>query len=600
MENGDAKGTERKPKSGLKSLLSWFGKQTSENDSEESEKTGANERELLQEKPQAPQTSSPSAAPTSARMKTGRTNNLEMLRRKMLGQSTSNMQSFPALYSSFTFQNVEPDAACMKFIDQQQKEAGEVLADMTPPPIPKNPDAPPPLPTIRNASCAVGISNDRLYAWAFLFPPVNGGAALTEAEIQQEIAKQGIVYGIDNEMVKNLAQRRTYLQAAVVATGTPAIDGIDGEVIDHVERQHDIKATQREDGSVDYRNLNWVHHIKEGDIICDVIQPTDAVPGTDVKGKVLKGRNGARPKIPMGKNTAMNDDDSALIATVDGHVSFIDGRFTVVNMLMISGNVDNSVGNIDMLGDVLIKGDVLDRFIIKATGNVVVQGILEGATIISGGNIQICNGMNGNGHGMLDAKGDITCKFLENCTVQCGGKLFSESLINSSVTADDLIDVTSGRGVIIGGTIMACNSVEAKIIGSRANRTTTIVIGTTPRLLLEKDQLLSEIERLTKDREELQKNLQYLERTSGSNAQQMGLYNQMKLKLSVSRMQLSKAEKKLEELEAQRQDVSKCFIKANEIYPITNVTVGMESSSISNVTKMCRIHCDSHGDLQFY
>ena len=147
---------------------------------------------------------------------------------------------------------------------------------------------------------------------------------------------------------------------------------------------------------------------------------------------------------------------------------------------------------------------------------------------------------------------------------------------------------------------MACNSVEAKIIGSRANRTTTIVIGTTPKILLEKDQLISEVDRLTKECEELQKNVQYLERTNVEGTPQMGLYSQMKLKLSVSRMQLSKAKKKLDELEDQRQDISKCFVKANEIYPITHITVGMESTSISNLTKMCRIHCNSQGELELY
>jgi len=593
IDNEDARGTERKPKGGLKSFLSWFGKQTPESGKDKTEEASAEQERKV---PEAPP---PSAPPPAARMQSGK-NNLEMLRRKLLGQSTANMQNFPALYNSFTLKNIEPDVPCKKFIDQQQKEAGEILKDMAPPPLPKTQDAVPPIPVVRNASCSVGVSSDRLIAWAFLFPPANGGAAITEADIRQELSRQEIIYGIDEEMVKFLAQRKPYLQVAVIATGTPATDGTDGQVIDRIERKRDIKASQREDGSVDYRDLNWVHHIRTGEVICEVIPPTEAVPGTDVKGKELKGRNGARPKVPMGKNTAMNDDDTALIATVDGHVSFTDGRFTVVNMLMVPGNVDNSVGNIDMLGDVLIKGDVLDRFISKATGNVVVEGILEGATIISGGNIQICNGMNGNGHGMLDAKGDITCKFLENCTVQCGGKLFSESLINATVTADDLIDITSGRGVVIGGTIMACNSVEAKIIGSRANRTTTIVIGTTPKILLEKDQLISEVDRLTKECEELQKNVQYLERTNVEGTPQMGLYSQMKLKLSVSRMQLSKAKKKLDELEDQRQDISKCFVKANEIYPITHITVGMESTSISNLTKMCRIHCNSQGELELY
>ena len=106
---------------------------------------------------------------------------------------------------------------------------------------------------------------------------------------------------------------------------------------------------------------------------------------------------------------------------------------------------------------------------------------------------------------------------------------------------------------------MACNSVEAKIIGNRSHRTTTIIIGTTPSILMERDQIVTEVERLLRDREELEKNVAYLERNNAEdNVQMKALYTQMKLRLSVVRMQYSVAQKKLEKLDSQRRDMSKC------------------------------------------
>ncbi len=595
IDNDDLKGAERpqKPK-GLKSLLGGlFAKKEAEDDLENEAFSG--ERSSYQGT--GASGGKDSGVPASAIMRTGR-NNLEVLRRTLARQPVGNLRNFPVLYNTFTYRNIEPDLYCRIFIDQQQNEAGEVLKDLSLSEAagPGNRGQGAEMAMSRRGSCNVGVSKDKMAAWAFLFPPINGGAEVTEGDILQELRKNGVSFGVDDAMIQHIVRGKVYLQAVEIAHGIPPVDGEDGSVIDRISREHSASASLREDGTVDYRDLNWIRHIREGDVICDIILPTEAVPGKDVSGDTVQGRDGSPAKVPMGKNTTMNEAGTALVAAVDGHVSFSNGRFTIINLLTIPGDVDNSVGNIDMLGDVVIKGDVLDRFIIKATGNVVIQGILEGATIIAGGNIQIYNGMNGNGHGMLDAKGDITCKFLENCTVQCGGKLFSESLINCTVTANDLVNVTSGRGVIIGGTIMACNSVEAKIIGNRSHRTTTIIIGTTPSILMERDQIVTEVERLQRDREELEKNVSYLERNNAEdNVQMKALYTQMKLRLSVVRMQYSVAQKKLEKLDNQRRDMSKCFVKAGDIYPITHVTVSRESTIISTQTKMCNIHCDDSG-----
>lgn len=596
IDNDDVRGTERqqKPK-GLKSLLGGlFAKRETAEELDEMDMIpdGSSRQNFG---------SSSAGMTTSAKMRTGK-NNLEVLRRTLAKQPVGNLRNFPVLYSTFTMGNVEPEPSCRSFIDQQQNEAGEVLKDLslsTPQSgLPHSGEKP--VAVSRSASCSVGISKDGLTAWAFLFPPVGGGDPIDEGDILQELRKQNVSFGVDDAMIQHLIKHNIYLQAAEVAHGIAPSDGEDGSVVDRISREHNASASLREDGSVDYRDLNWIRHIREGEVICDVILPTEATPGKDVTGKTVQGRDGVPARIPMGKNTTMNEDGTALVAAVDGHISFSDGRFTVIDLLEIPGDVDNSVGNIDMLGDVVIKGDVLDRFIIKATGNVIIQGILEGATIIAGGNIQIQNGMNGNGHGMLDAKGDITCKFLENCTVQCGGKLFSESLINSTVTANDLVNVTAGRGVIIGGTIMACNSVEAKIIGNRSHRNTTIIIGTTPSILMERDQIATEVDRLQRDREELEKNVAYLERNNAEdNVQMKALYTQLKLRLSVVRMQHSVSQKKLQKLDSQRRDMSKCFVKANEIYPITHVTVSRESTIISTQTKMCFIHCDENGLVMY-
>ncbi len=67
IDNEDARGTERKPKGGLKSFLSWFGKQTPESGKDKTEEASAEQERKV---PEAPP---PSAPPPAARMQSGKT-----------------------------------------------------------------------------------------------------------------------------------------------------------------------------------------------------------------------------------------------------------------------------------------------------------------------------------------------------------------------------------------------------------------------------------------------------------------------------------------------------------------------------------------------
>lgn len=57
--------------------------------------------------------------------------------------------------------------------------------------------------------------------------------------------------------------------------------------------------------------------------------------------------------------------------------------------------MDLSTGNIDFEGSVQVNGNVSSNFVIRAGGNVIISGVVEGAYIEAGGNIIIARGMNG-------------------------------------------------------------------------------------------------------------------------------------------------------------------------------------------------------------
>ena len=91
------------------------------------------------------------------------------------------------------------------------------------------------------------------------------------------------------------------------------------------------------------------------------------------------------PPVPQGRNIVYSEDRDRLLAACEGNLTFRSGRFHVENVFTVSGNVDNSVGEYQLTGSVVIHGDVLEGYSVKAKGDITVMGIVEGARRQRGG-----------------------------------------------------------------------------------------------------------------------------------------------------------------------------------------------------------------------
>lgn len=197
--------------------------------------------------------------------------------------------------------------------------------------------------------------------------------------------------------------------------------------------------------------MNLIHNVKEGDVVCQITRPTDPEDGMNIYGQPVRGRQGAMPAIPQGKNITYNEDGTQLVAACEGNLTFRSGRFHVEKVFEVAGNVDNSIGNINFSGSVFIQGDVFEGYEVRAKGNITVMGMVEGAALIAGGDIQLQKGMRGMHCGVLEAGGDITAKFLEDCTIHAGSNIQAEYIINSQVACENNLTLVGRRGAFIGG-----------------------------------------------------------------------------------------------------------------------------------------------------
>lgn len=408
-----------------------------------------------------------------------------------------------------------------------------------------NPEEEPP-PVNLNAQVIVYTTRSGLSSWVLAYPPVGEGAELTSKDISTALAGAKVAYGIDEELVKSVPEKEDrYFHLFLAAQGEAPVPGKNGEVEDLYLRVNKHSLPVDEYNRVDYTAVGNTQNIEKDAVICNIIPPTEGVPGRNVLGKELPTTNGVSAIPPMGRNTYMSEDGSQLLAGLAGSLEFNGNKFQVNPVMNITGNVDYSTGSVNFLGDVHIRGDVCSGFTVRALGTVKVDGVVESATIEAGGDLVLAKGVQGNGQAILRAHKDIYAKYLENCSVYAHQDLYSEATIGCTVYCDGTVYAKNGRGAIIGGKIWAARAVEANVIGSKMEVRTTLTVGGMPREDFERALLLEEISRLEKE-------IQDTDRQPSSPAKTARM-SKLRMQISVSKLKLRQYEKNLDTLQSKEQ-----------------------------------------------
>ena len=218
--------------------------------------------------------------------------------------------------------------------------------------------------------------------------------------------------------------------------------------------------------------------------------------------------------------------------------------------LTINGNVDFSTGNLDVKGAVIVMGDICEGFTVKASGDITVYGMIEGATLVSGGNIFAKTGMNGNGKGSMTARGEIRCKFIENGSADAEGNIYLESAINARLSSQSSVLVKSGRGALIGGETVAMKTIEATSAGNKNNYLTTVSIKATESFKIKQKQVEDDLRKTFEELDEL---------TSSENGTAMT--NEARLRSSTLKMKERKLRQQLEQMRAQCEELDSAVMR---------------------------------------
>ncbi|HEX3027617.1 MAG TPA: FapA family protein [Clostridia bacterium] len=334
-----------------------------------------------------------------------------------------------------------------------------------------------------NASVKVILSTDSMTAVLWMTPPESGGNSVSGEMIEKALKDAGVIQGIDKKLVEVLGKQPVYSKEIPIANGVDPVDGQNGKISYRFQISTQARPKVNSDGTVDYHDLGIIQNVRKGDVLCDITPPTPGSDGFNVRGRVIKSKAGKPVSSPNGKNTALSEDKSQLISTINGHVMIMGTKVVVNDTFIVSENVDNSTGNIKFVGNVSVIGAIKEGFVVEAEGNVEVSGSILGGSIIAGGNITVRGGVVGMNRSTIKSKGDFSSTFLENCAVSAGGQVKASSIMNCNINCGRTMELTGYNSKLIGGHYVVGGDIIAHTIGSPSNIPTDLVLGANPSLV---------------------------------------------------------------------------------------------------------------------
>lgn len=339
-----------------------------------------------------------------------------------------------------------------------------------------------------SSTVEISVDPNRTSAFISFSPPENGGSDITIAKIKKVLDDNFISFGILEDDLNAAVEQKRYNENICAARWRAPVDGVDGMIQYYYNKDKHIAPVEDENGVVDYKNLGLVNNITEGTPIAEINPPTEGMPGTDITGRPVAQKKGIPAKFNVGAGTQLVNNDTQIIAALDGNLVFKNGAFVVEEKIIISGDVDTSSGNIDFIGDITIKGGVFEGFRVASKKNITIMGLVTGAEIIADGNITVKVGVI---NSKLKSGADIKIGFCENSAIEAQGNIESPSFVGGEVFAGEKI-IASGKGVIVGGKYTALKGVEASVIGSENYTKTMVTLGNNAVLSEEREKLEKE------------------------------------------------------------------------------------------------------------
>jgi len=415
----------------------------------------------------------------------------------------------------------------------------------------------------------------------------------TVGDLEQFLKQNGVKYGFHLDMLSNIVKesKKFVFNQVTVASGVAPIDGDNGEIRFLFDLDKEKKPLELGDGKVDYKEVVHLNNVRKGQLIAERILAKEGTDGRAVTGEAVSGKKGKEARFKIGKNVVCDPDQMRLYATIDGLITRTDkDKINVFPVYEINGDVDYNTGNIDFVGNVVIHGNVLTGFRVKAVGDIRVIGGVEGAELYAEGSIEITAGILGHNKGLVKAKKNVKSSFIQEGNVEAGEDIIvTQSIMHSTIRAGRNVLCHGSKGLIVGGTIQAGEQVKARVLGNTTSMATVIEVGVLPELRNELNELRVKLRELADNSDKTDKALTLLDQLAlaGQLApDKMALRSRLTTTKKQTITEMSEMRERILEIEKSLEDTTNSKIEViNVIYSGCKIVIGRYTRFIKDPTQ---------------
>lgn len=323
------------------------------------------------------------------------------------------------------------------------------------------------------------LEENNMKAYGFVFPLLGMDDREGLNFYIECMKSQGISKGLLFDAI-NRAYVRCYenncAEYVLLAEGRLPEDGHEGYVELKKKQKESVGKVIDKLGTIDYRERDTIINLTVGELIAKKVPEKPEVHGYDVSGKVLEAKKEACPTWELGENIEFKEETLTYHAMVEGMLVFEGNTIHLKETIVIEGDVDLKTGNVYSNKNIIIKGNVDPEMYVEAKGNIVINGIVEDAKVVAGGNIEV-HGLSGSGKTWVFCKGSIQMNFSQNSQIEALGDIrFHKFIVNGEImTTEKLIGEDKSR--VFGCKIQAAKGCDLFDLGNNQEITTKVSLG---------------------------------------------------------------------------------------------------------------------------
>ena len=407
----------------------------------------------------------------------------------------------------------------------------------------------------------VRISDDCMSAYIQI--PKEPLSEITEAKIISILEERNVVYGLQEDAIRE-AVRKNLTQAEIcVALGKKPIQGKDGWYETKFDGFMDKFQLLQPDEEIDYSDVSTVESVVPGQVLVEYHRAQTDVSGMTVSGIAVDGVAGKELPELRGVGFSYNPERRVYLSTEKGYPAYneTNGTLNVWNVYSVRGDVAY-YQSVEYEGTVHIFGNVGSMATVRASGSIIVEGFVEGASLFSEHDIFIKGGVNAGGQGIISAGGSLRGKFFENANLRAKGAVEGNYFLNCDVATDDRVTAHGRKARIMGGHITAAISVEAATIGNYMGMRTVFNVGDIEGLDGRIQEVKKSMDTVKEQLDQLQVGKKQLLTMLGDDeASSNALYVRTLMAMSALEHQLEEKNRELDRLNTIRKRALKAYIK---------------------------------------